>query len=257
MIGFAFTTASPRVAPLGRSRRPGRQQPAGVGAAVARGGCRHRIDRRRRGLPVSGYGAERGGRQPFGHLPPSKRAESGGLGARSRRRADHRSPMRRVRVVRTRRSATTRVRGWPLSWRASPSFLSGAAFDDQRQATGGTNHWFAAYDVRQFVSPEPVHQRGARHSRPGAEQSAATRFRPGVCPGRPGEYERPALRARWHPPGTVHPGRTGLGRRAHGCAAAHPSPSLASTSGRGRRARLGCFTYTGSGGPQAPRPGSR
>jgi LDH2 family malate/lactate/ureidoglycolate dehydrogenase len=35
------------------------------------------------------------------------------------------------------------------------SFLSGAAFDDQRGgATGSTNHWFAAYDVRQFTDPQ-------------------------------------------------------------------------------------------------------
>jgi LDH2 family malate/lactate/ureidoglycolate dehydrogenase len=33
------------------------------------------------------------------------------------------------------------------------SFLAGAAFDDQRPSTGGTNHWFAAYDIRQFVDP--------------------------------------------------------------------------------------------------------
>jgi LDH2 family malate/lactate/ureidoglycolate dehydrogenase len=34
------------------------------------------------------------------------------------------------------------------------SFLSGANFDDQRATpTGTTNHWFAAYDVRQFTDP--------------------------------------------------------------------------------------------------------
>jgi LDH2 family malate/lactate/ureidoglycolate dehydrogenase len=34
------------------------------------------------------------------------------------------------------------------------AFLAGAAFDDQRPQTGGTNHWFAAYDIAQFVGPE-------------------------------------------------------------------------------------------------------
>ena len=34
------------------------------------------------------------------------------------------------------------------------AFLSGAKFDDERNGTGGTNHWFAAYDVRQFRDPE-------------------------------------------------------------------------------------------------------
>jgi LDH2 family malate/lactate/ureidoglycolate dehydrogenase len=34
------------------------------------------------------------------------------------------------------------------------SFLAGAVFDDQRPGpTGCTNHWFAAYDVAQFVDP--------------------------------------------------------------------------------------------------------
>ena len=39
-------------------------------------------------------------------------------------------------------------------------FLAGAPFDDQRTATGGgqifgtCSHWFAAYDVAQFVDPE-------------------------------------------------------------------------------------------------------
>src|SRR5262249_15784301 len=37
------------------------------------------------------------------------------------------------------------------------AFLSGAVFDDQRPgATGCTNHWFAAYDVAQFVDPEQL-----------------------------------------------------------------------------------------------------
>ena len=36
----------------------------------------------------------------------------------------------------------------------TPTVLSGAAFDDQRpRPTGSTNHWFAAYDVRQFTDP--------------------------------------------------------------------------------------------------------
>src|SRR5439155_24449596 len=34
------------------------------------------------------------------------------------------------------------------------SFLAGAAFDDQRAPTGSTNHWFAAYDIRQFGDPD-------------------------------------------------------------------------------------------------------
>jgi LDH2 family malate/lactate/ureidoglycolate dehydrogenase len=37
------------------------------------------------------------------------------------------------------------------------AFMSGAAFDDQRdKPTGTTNHWFAAYDIRQFVDPEQL-----------------------------------------------------------------------------------------------------
>ena len=32
--------------------------------------------------------------------------------------------------------------------------LAGAVFDDQRaRPNGTTNHWFAAYDIRQFVDP--------------------------------------------------------------------------------------------------------
>src|SRR5438132_7230709 len=35
------------------------------------------------------------------------------------------------------------------------SFLSGASFDDQPAGTSGsTKHWFAAYDIRQFTDPE-------------------------------------------------------------------------------------------------------
>jgi LDH2 family malate/lactate/ureidoglycolate dehydrogenase len=35
------------------------------------------------------------------------------------------------------------------------AFLAGAKFDDQRgPSSGSTNHWFAAYDVRQFTDPE-------------------------------------------------------------------------------------------------------
>jgi ureidoglycolate dehydrogenase (NAD+) len=37
---------------------------------------------------------------------------------------------------------------------AITSFLAGAPFDDVRGGNNGTtNHWFAAYDIRQFVDP--------------------------------------------------------------------------------------------------------
>src|SRR6266567_3260990 len=44
--------------------------------------------------------------------------------------------------------------GMAIVLAAITSFLAGAAFDDQRSALGGTNHWFAAYDVSQFTDPE-------------------------------------------------------------------------------------------------------
>ena len=38
---------------------------------------------------------------------------------------------------------------------ARPFFSAASkAFDDLRSPTGGTNHWFAAYDIRQFVDPD-------------------------------------------------------------------------------------------------------
>jgi len=47
--------------------------------------------------------------------------------------------------------------GIAIALAAITSFLSGAVFDDQRPgATGCTNHWFAAYDVAQFVEPEKL-----------------------------------------------------------------------------------------------------
>jgi len=45
--------------------------------------------------------------------------------------------------------------GMAIVLAAITSFLVGAAFDDQRAGpTGSTNHWFAAYDVSQFTDPE-------------------------------------------------------------------------------------------------------
>jgi LDH2 family malate/lactate/ureidoglycolate dehydrogenase len=45
--------------------------------------------------------------------------------------------------------------GMAIVLAAITSFLASSNFDDQRsKPTGTTNHWFAAYDVRQFVDPE-------------------------------------------------------------------------------------------------------
>jgi LDH2 family malate/lactate/ureidoglycolate dehydrogenase len=45
--------------------------------------------------------------------------------------------------------------GMAIVLSAITSFLGGATFDDQRASpTGTTNHWFAAYDIRQFGDPE-------------------------------------------------------------------------------------------------------
>jgi LDH2 family malate/lactate/ureidoglycolate dehydrogenase len=44
--------------------------------------------------------------------------------------------------------------GMAIVLAAITSFLAGAAFDDQRAPTGSTNHWFAAYDIRQFGDPD-------------------------------------------------------------------------------------------------------
>src|SRR5438067_3488458 len=45
--------------------------------------------------------------------------------------------------------------GMAIVLSAINSFLAGAAFDDQRaRQTGSTNHWFAAYDIRQFGDPD-------------------------------------------------------------------------------------------------------
>jgi LDH2 family malate/lactate/ureidoglycolate dehydrogenase len=45
--------------------------------------------------------------------------------------------------------------GLAIALSAITSFLAGAAFDDQRSGqTGSTNHWFAAYDIAQFTDPE-------------------------------------------------------------------------------------------------------
>jgi LDH2 family malate/lactate/ureidoglycolate dehydrogenase len=44
--------------------------------------------------------------------------------------------------------------GMSIVLAAITCFMAGAAFDDLRPTIGGTNHWFAAYDISQFTDPE-------------------------------------------------------------------------------------------------------
>jgi LDH2 family malate/lactate/ureidoglycolate dehydrogenase len=152
MIGFAFTTASPRVAPWGGKQGivgnnppawalPSREvQPSDeLSAADAESlfldmalsvvaGNRLDIFRRRNEPIPAGWALDSDGEpttDPFA-------ANAGGTYA----------PL-----------GDYKGSGMAIVLAAITCFLSGAAFDDKRPSRGGTNHWFAAYDIAQFVSP--------------------------------------------------------------------------------------------------------
>ena len=153
MIGFAFTTASPRVAPWGgREGQVGNNPPAWalptrvvdanaeLTAAEADSmfldmalsvvaGNRLDIYRRRNEPAPAGWALDRDGEPTTDPSAPNNGGTYAPLG-------DYKGS------------------GMAIVLAGITAFLSGAAFDDQRPPTGGTNHWFAAYDVRQFVPPE-------------------------------------------------------------------------------------------------------
>jgi L-2-hydroxycarboxylate dehydrogenase (NAD+) len=153
MIGFAFTTASARIAPWGgkeglvgnnppawaipsRVVAPDAELPASeadsmfldIALSVVAG---NRLDiYRRRGEPIpAGWALDKDGEPTTDPVE----ANAGGTYA----------PL-----------ADYKGSGMAILLSAITSFLAGAAFDDQRPQTGGTNHWFAAYDIGQFVDPE-------------------------------------------------------------------------------------------------------
>jgi LDH2 family malate/lactate/ureidoglycolate dehydrogenase len=154
MLGFAFTTASPRVAPWGgkegivgnnppawaipsRVVAPGSElSPADtesmfldIALSVVAG---NRLDiYKRRGEPIpAGWALDKDGEPTNDPIA----ANEGGTYA----------PM-----------GDYKGSGMAIVLAAITSFLSGAAFDDQRaRPTGTTNHWFAAYDISQFAEPD-------------------------------------------------------------------------------------------------------
>jgi LDH2 family malate/lactate/ureidoglycolate dehydrogenase len=152
MIGFAFTTASPSVAPWGgKIGQVGNNPPAwAVPSRVANGElpaaeadslfidialsvvAGNRLDiYKRRGEPAPEGWALDGDGEPTAN--PDIRAINGTY-----------APV-----------GGYKGSGMAIALSAITSFLAGAAFDDQRPGpTGSTNHWFAAYDVAQFTDPE-------------------------------------------------------------------------------------------------------
>ena len=154
MIGFAFTTATARVAPWGgregvvgnnppawavpsRVMEPGADLPApeaesmflDIALSVVAG---NRLDiYRRRNEPIpAGWALDREGE-------PTTDAVAANNGGTYAPLGDYKGS------------------GMAILMAAITAFLAGAAFDDQRERmTGTTNHWFAAYDVRQFADPE-------------------------------------------------------------------------------------------------------
>ena len=154
MIGFAFTTATARVAPWGGKQGVvGNNPPAwALPSRIAENGelppeeaeslfldialsvvAGNRLDIfRRRGEPIpNGWALDKEG-EPTND---PKAANEGGTYA----------PL-----------GDYKGSGMAIVLAAITAFLSGAAFDDQRgfSQSGATNHWFAAYDVRQFIDPE-------------------------------------------------------------------------------------------------------
>ncbi len=153
MIGFAFTTATARVAPWGgkvglvgnnppawaipsRIAANGETSPAeteslfiDIALSVVAG---NRLDiYRRRGEPIpAGWALDQEG-EP---TTDPRAANEGGTYA----------PL-----------GDYKGSGMAIALAAITAFLAGAAFDDQRaRATGCTNHWFAAYDIAQFTDPQ-------------------------------------------------------------------------------------------------------
>ena len=154
MIGFAFTTATARVAPWGgkqgivgnnppawavpsRVVEPGAELRAAdaesmfldVALSVVAG---NRLDiYRRRHEPIpTGWALDRDGEPTTDPVA----ANDGGTFAPV---GDYKGS------------------GMSIVLAAINAFLAGAAFDDQRpRMNGTTNHWFAAYDIRQFTEPE-------------------------------------------------------------------------------------------------------
>src|SRR5690242_18225440 len=152
MIGFAFTTASPSVAPWGgKVGQVGNNPPAwAVPGRVANGDLAapeadslfidialsvvagNRLDIfKRRGEPAPEGWALDGEGEPTTN--PDIRTINGTY-----------APL-----------GNYKGSGIAIALSAITSFLAGAAFDDQRPGpTGSTNHWFAAYDVAQFTDAE-------------------------------------------------------------------------------------------------------
>jgi L-2-hydroxycarboxylate dehydrogenase (NAD+) len=154
MIGFSFTTATARVAPWGGKRGiVGNNPPAwalpsrvigqndephpgeldsmflDIALSVVAG---NRLDiYRRRGEPIpAGWALDRDG-------VPTTDPHAANDGGTYAPLGDYKGS------------------GMAIVLAAITSFLSGAAFDDQRATpTGSTNHWFAAYDTSQFIDPE-------------------------------------------------------------------------------------------------------
>jgi LDH2 family malate/lactate/ureidoglycolate dehydrogenase len=153
MIGFAFTTASARVAPWGgrvglvgnnppawalpsRVVPPGSDLPApdaeslflDMALSVVAG---NRLDIfRRRNEPIpAGWALDASGE-------PTTDANAANDGGSFAPLGDYKGS------------------GMAIVLAGITCFLAGAAFDDERPARGGTNHWFAAYDIAQFTSPD-------------------------------------------------------------------------------------------------------
>jgi L-2-hydroxycarboxylate dehydrogenase (NAD+) len=154
MIGFAFTTASPSVAPWGgKLGQVGNNPPAwAVPSRLASGNgdlpaaeadslfidialsvvAGNRLDiYKRRGEPApEGWALD-------GEGEPTTNPDIRGIGGTYAPLGNYKGS------------------GMAIALSAITSFLAGAVFDDQRPgATGCTNHWFAAYDIAQFTDPE-------------------------------------------------------------------------------------------------------
>jgi LDH2 family malate/lactate/ureidoglycolate dehydrogenase len=153
MVGFAFTTASPRVAPWGGRQglvgnnppawavpsqvvEPGRSLASGeadsvfidIALSVVAG---NRLDiYRRRGEPIpAGWALDKHGEPTTDPNAPNDGGTYAPVG-------DYKGS------------------GLAIVLSLITSSLAGAVFDDQRpRPNGTTNHWFAAYDIRQFVDP--------------------------------------------------------------------------------------------------------
>jgi LDH2 family malate/lactate/ureidoglycolate dehydrogenase len=150
MIGFSFTTASPRIAPWGGkvgvvgNNPPAWAIPTQTDNGFKQGeadsvfldialsvvaGNRMDIYRRRNEPMPTGWGLDKNGE-------PTTDAVAVNEGTFA--------PM-----------ADYKGSGMAIVLSMMTSLLSGAVFDDQRPGNHGyTCHWFAAYDVRQFTDPE-------------------------------------------------------------------------------------------------------